>query len=562
VTAQQAGIKTITHPALPSREALDRMNLSLAWSARLPVQGQRDGFLSVQVFPAKPHPQVLVQTFAGVATLFDGETGDQLWSIRIGEPYATAQPAGANSNSIFITRRDTLYVINRSTGRHRAATANKKSPIFDYGLPLPYVPTAAPNADEEAVFIVMNGRVGSYALPGYEPAPPTVEVAPKDETPAKEPGTEPAEEPKETPKELPKAVAAVAPREEPKEGGAAPLPLQGWSALVFNGLIKERPLLSGDQVSVISTTGTLFSLNKFEYLVRGEFQFFGKVGQAPGQHGSTAYVAATDSTVYAVDMDLLRLTWRFPVGGAVLHPLVVTDADVFVSSQGDGLLRLRRDNGREAWRNREVEQFLAVNDRFVYALDGTGEFFVLDGLRGTTLARYDLRDWKIAVPNETSDRIYLANHDGQLLCLRHRDLPTALKIKTPPVRVVAPKKIEEKKKEEAKEPEKKDDEKKDDKKKDDAEKKDDKKKADDKKDDKKKDDAEKKDEKKKDDAEKKDDKKKADDKKDDKKKDDAEKKGAFLDRVPNRYFATRCDLRFDSRVPPGRDAQRRRWAAL
>ena len=85
------------------------------------------------------------------------------------------------------------------------------------------------------------------------------------------------------------------------------------------------------------------------------------------------------------------------------------------------LRRLDRLSGREMWTNRDTSRFLAATTNYVYALNQVGKFHVLDGRRGTTLATYDLSGWAVPVPNDLTDRIYLAANDGQILCLRLRD---------------------------------------------------------------------------------------------------------------------------------------------
>ena len=139
----------------------------------------------------------------------------------------------------------------------------------------------------------------------------------------------------------------------------------------------------------------------------------------------------------------------------------VNDADVYVNPDGIGLRRIEHATGKEIWTNRDTQRFLAANSAFVYALDPIGRFYVVDGRRGATLAKLDLSDWAISIANEWTDRIYLAANDGQIMCLRHRDLLKPLVMKTPePPRP----------KEEKKEPKKKEEDKKDDKDKDDKDK--------------------------------------------------------------------------------------------
>src|SRR5262245_27760563 len=75
-------VRVTTRPKPPSREVLDRLDLTQAWRVKLPTEGPRDGLMSVQVIPG-PTPkdsfQVVVQTLHGSVILLDGETGDTLW---------------------------------------------------------------------------------------------------------------------------------------------------------------------------------------------------------------------------------------------------------------------------------------------------------------------------------------------------------------------------------------------------------------------------------------------------------------------------------------------------
>src|SRR5260370_42303066 len=88
--AQPGTYKVHTKPRPPSREALDRMGLTLAWQARLLLRGNRDGFARVQLLPGVNHPPALVQSYSALAALFDGETGDQIWQTQVGPLYWAA----------------------------------------------------------------------------------------------------------------------------------------------------------------------------------------------------------------------------------------------------------------------------------------------------------------------------------------------------------------------------------------------------------------------------------------------------------------------------------------
>jgi outer membrane protein assembly factor BamB len=411
--AQPGTFRVHTKPKLPTAEALERMSLTMAWSARILLRGDRDGFYSVQLIPGPGgYPQVLVQTFSNLVVLFDGETGDELWRAQVADPYVPSQPCGYNSNSIFVTRRRFLYVLNRATGLHRVYTIEQPSGLRYNGIEMPYIPTAAPVADDFGIAFAMTNRVVAYKLPLYGEG-----------------------------QVLPKAGPG------PAEGAPVPLPELAWTNLLGDEFVRFPPLSAGNQLSVATSRGMLMSLNRFDGVLRDEFELNGSIVAAPGQHGMMAYPGTDQGTLYALQMDTGKLLWRFYPGAGVRRSPAVTDRDVFVTGDRVGLYRVSRDNGRDVWLAKQLDRFLAVNERFVYALNYLGEFQVLDYLRGGTLSRYDMRDWTIAVPNELTDRIYLASNDGQILCLRHRDLKTPLRNKT----IVERKEKKEKEKVEPKE---------------------------------------------------------------------------------------------------------------
>src|SRR5262245_59968224 len=83
----QPPVRIWTTPTPPTREVLDRLNLTLAWRVKLPTEGRRDGFASIQLVPGKGNNQIFVQTLRGLVLCLDAETGDTLWSTPVGLPY-------------------------------------------------------------------------------------------------------------------------------------------------------------------------------------------------------------------------------------------------------------------------------------------------------------------------------------------------------------------------------------------------------------------------------------------------------------------------------------------
>jgi len=398
---QTEPVRIYTRPKPPPRDALDKLNLTLAWSHRLKTEGPRDGLFSVQLIPDKANPRMIVQLFSGVMIALDAENGDLLWRTPIGTPYYTAQPVGANSRYIFTTRRDELFVVDRDNGKQTLWSVQRDSNLPEYGFRLDGSPSAGLTADEEMVFICMDSRVSGYIVPDF------------------------------------RRMMQYRAKEEPESipGGSklkpSPQVRRLWTNVFPEDRFYQPPLdLGGDSIGLAAPNGTFVTVNRHDGVEGWRYQFEKGIVAHAAQHRAIAYIAGEDGYLYAFDTYRRKLAWRFARTAPIHRPIHATDRDIWVSPEGIGLCRVDRASGVARWRNRDAARFLAMNPRFVYATDRFGHLLVLDYDRGTALAQYDTRDFVVLVPNELTDRLYLAAHDGTLVCLHHREYPTPVRIKT------------------------------------------------------------------------------------------------------------------------------------
>src|SRR5262245_35137525 len=164
--------KLYTSPSVPPREALERLNLKLGWRTYVPMDGRRDGLLSVQ----RDGDVLFVQTRSGLVVALDPETGTALWRARVGKPYTPHHPLGFSSYYVFALRETSLHVLNRRSGQE----------VWE--VPLPNGPGTGPAADDRQVAVtVAGGRVYFYAVPkpedavlkpGQRPEPKKLDAAP------------------------------------------------------------------------------------------------------------------------------------------------------------------------------------------------------------------------------------------------------------------------------------------------------------------------------------------------------------------------------------------------
>lgn len=386
------GTRVYSEPAVPSRAALDRLNLKMAWRARLPVEGRRDGVFSVQITDYGETQQILLQTRSGAVIALDGLTGATQWRARIGSPYVVAYALGYNTKTVLALNGLSVYALSRDKGEI----------LWEFALPYP--PTSPPKADEERFYVTLgNGRLHTYILPTLASnVPPT--------------GTPPGGESK------PDTTSAPA-------APFKPVPRFLWDNQLNTGL-NLAPLLTGDLVFLAARDGSISCQAKLDNRIIYRYQAGSGISGQLAQHGETAYIPSVDLSLYALDISLGRVEWHFGGGGAIVRPPTVTDQDIYVAPEAAGLFRLSRATGQIEWRHRNAQRFLAANNKFVYATDSCGQLLILDRGRGTQITSFDgTRDFNMPISNELTDRLYLASHDGLLLCLHDRDYPAPLRMR-------------------------------------------------------------------------------------------------------------------------------------
>jgi len=409
VTPLTAQLKSrqFTNPTVPSRRALDRVNLNVAWSAHLPVQGRRDGIFSVQLVGK----QILVQTVSGVITALDADTGVTEWRTRVGLPYRVSRPLGYNRKSVFAVRGHFLFSIDRVTGH------------TEWKYVMPDGAATAPVADNEAVYLVLGtARIYAYLFPDLK------EWRRKNKEKEKRMETTPERKPSLGLYGGSSGISIENLAELRRNLG--PEPERAWQYLFEAGAVQSAPVQTTEALALATSNGYFFIVSKFAPRELFRFKTENRITAPPGQHGEDAYFAGEDFVLYAVNLPSQRFHWRFTAGGPIRQQPAVTDKSVFIVADGLGMFRINRATGKEVWRSRAARRFLATNDKFVYAFDRVGNLLVLDHDRGTTLGKLGTRDFVFPIANEWSDRLFLASHNGLLVCLRDHNLKSPLVNKT------------------------------------------------------------------------------------------------------------------------------------
>lgn len=398
LTAQTSRRTIYSRPDIPGTAALQRLNLHLAWRNTVPVDGQRDALIVVELHDR----DLIVLTRSGLIVRMDAETGVTHWRTRVGKPYTLLPYVATNSRSVYVIANAQLFSLDRGSG----------APKWDY--PLPAGISAAPAVDEEQIYVpTVTSRLYAFYLPfvtggALSPGDTVVSAG-----------------------ETPRSSLVYGRRDT--EERIRPRPV--W--VDDTGLqLLFRPLQSNDDLLVVSPSGQGMGFPKVPRegntsLDLYKFNLDGKISVPGASFGDTAYLGADDASVYAFNMRNGKLRWRHTAGTSISRRPVALENDVFVSSEREGLARLDRNSGESAWRipgrrglveaNAEASRFLAANERFVYANDHSGRLLVLDRKRGVTLSMLDTTGFRVPVVNDVTDRLYLAANDGMIVCLHDVD---------------------------------------------------------------------------------------------------------------------------------------------
>jgi len=332
-SAQEDHTRLFTRPTVPTQASLDRYNLKLGWEVLLPVDGRRDGLFSVQPLGS----QVFVQLRSGTIVALDADTGATQWRTRVGTSYLVSHPLGFNDRTVFVIRGLRLFALDRGTGQTL------------WEIDLPNAAVAEPVADETPL------ENGSQAL--YVCVAPSrlyvYELASLEQKPGKAPSSKPGEGPNYPIGKSQnygsyvedfrgRGVSAIGSYSgtatfNPRAMGAHQ-PRVAWWVDAPQDRLEYPPLLSQGLVTMPGSDTLFYPALRSREAPAQPYRIQDRLSAPIGQHGNTAYLATSDSSLYAVDLQSGRTHWRLAIGGATIRQKpAVTDDDVYISAEPKGL---------------------------------------------------------------------------------------------------------------------------------------------------------------------------------------------------------------------------------
>jgi len=409
---------------LISQPTAMRHGLTRAWYNQVPIDTSR-AKLAHWVL----HKDILlVQTSAGLLTAIDAETGGTRWTNRLNKDGAPSAAPAANDTTVCAVCGDMLYVYDRITGR--TLWERKLSSTVNSGLVM----------NEDRVFFTMsNGWMESFTL------------------------------------------------EDNRKGE--------WHYASKGGSY-STPVLTRDSVAWANDRG-LLNASQFD-TAKLSFQFETDMPMAGGLAFQAPFIfmGVKDDNIYAIGArrgrKLGQVIWRFYTGGVINFSPAPIGNNLYVTTSDAGMYCLKigyiadsaearkkgaveaeipaggmveQTGGTPIWWQSRAYQFLSASKTRVYASDVAGRLLILDGKSGAIQGSLLIPELNRRLANTQTDRIFLANNEGFVQCLRETDLVKPLLHLAPDDAEAAPKREikkggavgegEEKKDEEKKEEEKK-----------------------------------------------------------------------------------------------------------
>ncbi len=396
--------RLITHPQIPTTTELAQLGLKRHWHTYIPIQGARDGISFLQIL----HNQIVVQSRMGAVASLDLEGGTTQWRVLPGVPYQAFQiPCGVNEHNIVVLAGGKLCGLDRKTG------------MTEWSLEVPGIPATAAAADDEHLYVgTSDGMVRGYFLPFS--LRQSLNYTSRSEF-----------------------EEALRRRGLSSERINSRIPEMIWS-YKLPAAMRVAPAVFGTHVVLADGEGTVYSIENERRSVGDMFRAGGSVVADLAQTGDMFYLASLDRQVYAGEQvsGKMELRWRYTAGSKILQKPMPIGQDLFVVSKDEGMTRLDRFSGTAFWSLPSAKRFLAASHRLVIGLDDHNQMLIIDRSRGSILATWSAKAFTILSPNEYTDRIVLASHDGLILCLRDMDprceQPTLHIPKTEPKKVAEP----------------------------------------------------------------------------------------------------------------------------
>ena len=375
---------------IPARTSLERLGLERQWFVVVPLV-ETERLLRI----SRTDTMLFAQTSYAKLHAYDAETGRRLWTAELGERMGFVRGVAANKWAVFVTNANSLFTLDRATGRTMWKTN------------LGTIPTSTPACSESRVRVgLTNGMLVGFLLK---------------RTDAK--GNEFIRD--------------------------TPYPEWSWHA---GQAITTRPLFAENVLAFGGGDGKVSVLLVEEPTLVFRLPTGGAIGEGLGAYDTrTLLVPSADFSLYAVDVITAEKRWTFPSGAPIRQEPLVADQDVYITNIDGFLSSLDPLTGTPRWTvATQGGRLAAISATKLYLRSYNLDLFVIDRATGRMVtdpseshlrAGLNLREYDLDIVNRFNDRVIFGTSSGLIVALREigQPLPRLLRDpKLPPFGYVPP----------------------------------------------------------------------------------------------------------------------------
>jgi len=302
-----------------------------------------------------PESTIYLLTNTGAVSAIDADTGSVKWKNRVGDPLLTSVGVGASSEHVAVINGSRLYCLRADSGKLMFSGKCR------HGV------SAAPTISEDKIYVpLVNGRLEIFKI---------------------------------------------------EERGV------NSSSFASLGESTSPAVITGKTVSWSTDRGLMNVAAKYDgkavsYQLRADGAIVGK----PTYQSGVFYVTSLDGFVYAVDEDRGSTKWQVSTGASVSQSPMYYGGFVFVINDNHEMFKIDGKYGQYAtgWGQpvSGIAKIVGAGKNDIFVLDKTGNLKVLSQSSGAVLSSVPFGSVDKVLANSQSDRLYVANRQGMVQCIR------------------------------------------------------------------------------------------------------------------------------------------------
>lgn len=356
-----------TRDMIPTRTAMTRLGLERNWMSVVPLGITHERVLLVSL----SGDMLFAQTSQANLHAYNAETGRYLWGVNLGAGTNVAHPASVNSDRVLVTNSQTLYCLDKGTGREV------------WKATLDNLPNTATACDEERAIVgLRDGKLVAYSIRDHS----------RDEPPGFSPATF----------------------------------LWAWKT---NAPLSGRPLPAERLIAFGSRDARVYVALIDDDTLLFRFLTAGPISASLAGYGTrTLLVPSEDTNLYAIDLFNGETRWVLPTGDPIEQEPLVAGDEIFVENSQGTLFSVDPETGTPNW-----EMFtgnaslLSVSAGRVYLRSLNGDLLIVDRATGRLIADaaatqeragLNLRAFQINPTNRFNDRLYFGTPSGLIYSMR------------------------------------------------------------------------------------------------------------------------------------------------